>query len=274
VQQDNETGFLFDWAASTNLDAYPGVVYADGIAAMHDTIVATPGITTIIAIAPAGNIQALLARYPGVEARVRIVAMSGSIYRGYDNSTKPDAEYNVADNVPASQAMYAAHWAETMVTTPLDTCGVAVLAGTDYRSLLQGSGPILTTLLECWLFWCNSQNPSAQQPSQHSSILYDPVAVYLASGWSESFTDMVALNVSVTDAGYTVPSVQVSVKLRETERGRERSKDTETGKERPRGKGRESERERERRSCGEESLASSAHVSTTGKYDPRGAELD
>lgn len=85
----------------------------------------------LIAIAPATNFPSLLQRAPDVVNNAAIFAMSGSIYRGYNNATTPAQEYNVAVCPDCTALMYAAGWQVT--TTPLDTCGTVSSGHDAYR---------------------------------------------------------------------------------------------------------------------------------------------
>ena len=59
----------------------------------------------VIEIAPATSLGQVLAANPSLSANAICVAMSGSIYHGYGNSSGPDKEYNVVQDIPASQYM-------------------------------------------------------------------------------------------------------------------------------------------------------------------------
>jgi hypothetical protein len=85
----------------------------------------------IVEIAPATSLGTILGFNPGLAANCIPVAMSGSIYRGcvillqvsyycteyssrtvsrYENSSTPAAEYNVVQNITASQFVYNSSW--------------------------------------------------------------------------------------------------------------------------------------------------------------------
>lgn len=193
---------LYGWAADYNISSYPGVLYTDGVQAMIDTIKASPSRVTILAIAPATNFPELLAQGgPAVVANAQIVAMSGSIYRGYDNSTTPAAEYNVAVCPGCTQAMYSAGWPVT--STPLDTCGTAQLSGDAYNTLLSSTSPIGTVLVECYLYWCVN---GFWNPQKTSDVWYDAVATFLATPAAAANIQFKTLNIAVTSDGYTVIS--------------------------------------------------------------------
>ena len=62
----------------------------------------------LIELAPMTNLLELQRRFPHVALdRVRVVAMAGSLRRGYNNETHPVAEYNVATDIPATSARAA-----------------------------------------------------------------------------------------------------------------------------------------------------------------------
>lgn len=116
-------GSQYPWIGDYSLAQYPGNVSLDGVGALIDVLsAASPQAPVwIVCIAPTPNIESLLLRAPQLAANARIIAMSGSIYLGYNGQPPPSAEYNVAENTTAAQAMYAAHWAAPMITAPVDT---------------------------------------------------------------------------------------------------------------------------------------------------------
>jgi hypothetical protein len=64
----------------------------------------------VVEIAPATSLGGVVAQAPTLAANVITTAMSGSVYHGYGNSSGPGREYNVVQNISASQAMYASSW--------------------------------------------------------------------------------------------------------------------------------------------------------------------
>jgi inosine-uridine nucleoside N-ribohydrolase len=83
------------WVEGYRLSSYPGPVHEDGVGAIVDTIMRSPGPITLICIGPVPNIAAALVREPAIARRARFVGMHGSIRRGYGGSTEVSAEYNV-----------------------------------------------------------------------------------------------------------------------------------------------------------------------------------
>jgi purine nucleosidase len=95
------------WAARQPAKPHPGAVDF-----LLDQIRQHPGEITLIAIAPETNLGAALERDPATFKKLkRIVLMGGSIRRGYDDlgyapDHGPDAEYNIAMDIPAAQAVF------------------------------------------------------------------------------------------------------------------------------------------------------------------------
>jgi len=202
LQQDNYVGPLYGWAADYDLMKYPGKLYMDGVQQAINIIQQSDVPVVIVAIAPATNIKQMLVLAPSIGARTEIKAMSGN-YKGCINGSEPCAEWNVAQNVSASQAMYAEGW--KMSTTPLDTCGQAIIDGDIYQTLLGGNNtahPVLQTLLENFVYW-HYHGGWGGDPKVTSSTLFDAVASYMAFS-DESFCDMQLLNVAVNSQGLTV----------------------------------------------------------------------
>lgn len=204
---DNRTvpGPLFDWAKDYNLTDYKGGIFSDGVNKMASVITESEENIEIIAIAPATNFPSLLQRFPDVIKQAEVKAMSGSVYRGYDNSSVPTAEYNVQHCPSCSAAMYEAKW--NVTTTPLDTCGVVTLSGNSWDVLLNSTNPVSSVLMESYIYWClhsHTYHPCSVIPGSNTDVFYDPVAVYLCFPQSSNLLNFVTLDVRVTDDGHTV----------------------------------------------------------------------
>lgn len=195
---------LADWASDYSLDKYPGTVYQDGISAAIEVINNSTEPVVIVAIAPATNFPMMLAKAPAIVKKASVAAMSGSIYRGYGNSSTPSAEYNVAECPGCTSAMYGAGW--PVKTTPLDTCGVAFLQGAAYDTLMRAHSTVGMVLLESYLSWCNSNN--FNPAGGKSDVWYDAFAMTLAGNLGATYANFQELNVYVTSNGFTVPAPQ------------------------------------------------------------------
>ncbi|MBZ0255729.1 nucleoside hydrolase [bacterium] len=204
VKTNENAGSQLEWAKDYDLEKYPGEVIQDGVGAIIDTVASTTDTVTLIVIGPCPNIPKLLQRAPAIVNHVRVVAMSGSIDRGYEGSFAPDAEYNVRADIDAAQALYRAGWDLTI--TPLDTCGVVQLRGIGYMEMLRQANAIphnklVNTIQNAYQTWVKVRK--ARLDTQvASSVLFDTVAVYLA--FDQSKCNMEDLKLKVDHRGYTV----------------------------------------------------------------------
>jgi inosine-uridine nucleoside N-ribohydrolase len=187
------------WVGDYNLNSYPGRVHTDGVGAIVEVIMSSPEPLTLICIGPMPNVAAALAREPRIARRARFVGMDGSVRLGYGGSKKPEAEWNVKAAPTAAQQGLSAPWDITI--TPLDSCGLVTLDGARYQRMLQARDPVPATIVENYRIWSKAGG-NAAQAEQHSSVLYDPVAVYLS--FNQQFCKMERLGIRVTDAGFTV----------------------------------------------------------------------
>jgi inosine-uridine nucleoside N-ribohydrolase len=192
-------GAQAEWVADYDLGSYPGRVYADGVGAIIEVIMSSPQPMTLICIGPMPNIAAALEREPRIAGRARFVGMDGSVRRGYGGAKTPEAEWNVKANPIAARQGLSVPWDITI--TPLDTCGVVTLDGARYQRILNARGPVPATIVENYRLWSKAGHNEAAA-EQHSSVLYDPVAVYLA--FAQDFCKMERLGIRVTDEGLTV----------------------------------------------------------------------
>ncbi len=204
VKTSDKPGRQIAWAEDYDLARYPGGVNQDGVGAIIDTVASTTDAVTLIVIGPCPNIPKLLQRAPAIVNHVRVVAMSGSVDRGYGGAHAPDAEYNVRADIAAAQAMYRAGWDLTI--TPLDTCGEIRLRGIGYQDMLHmaNSTPrnlLVNAIQEAYQVWVKAGN--ARLDTQvRSSVLFDTVAVYLS--FDQSLVEMEDLKLKVDHRGYTV----------------------------------------------------------------------
>jgi len=90
----------------------------------------------------------------GVQAIIenaRFVGMFGSVYKGYAGEPDVAAEWNVKIDPQSLQRVFAAKWDCTI--TPLDTCGLVVLDGANYRQLHDSDDPWMMALMENYRVW-------------------------------------------------------------------------------------------------------------------------
>jgi len=189
------------WIKDYDLKSYPGKVLTNGVQAIIDTIMNSPQPVTLICIGPVPNIAEALKREPRIAHHARFVGMDGSVRLGYDGAKPPCAEWNVKADPKALQAVFAAPWDITI--TPLDTCGLVILAGDKYRRVLDSTNRIVADLIANYRVWLVNQPAlAADMADHHSTTLFDTVAVYLALRPDQCV--MEKLNLRVTDDGFTV----------------------------------------------------------------------
>jgi inosine-uridine nucleoside N-ribohydrolase len=202
-----------EWIKDYELSSYPGKIYEDGIQALVDTVMKSRQPIKVVAVGPLPNIAAALEREPKIAEKAEFVGMHGSVYRGYGNSSKISAEYNVKAFVKEAQKVFTAGW--DMTITPLDTCGIIQLKGQKYQKVLNRNSPLTRALIENYRAWykqgiLNKEKEISESElkkrvdkklNSSSSTLFDTVAIYLAM--STDLVKMEKLPIKVTDDGFT-----------------------------------------------------------------------
>lgn len=187
------------WLKGDELERYSGPVSEDGAGRLIEIVRDSPEPVSLISIGPLSTLAAALDRAPDIAGRIRFTGMFGSIRRGLENQEGQIAEYNVRQDIPAAQKVFAAPWREARIT-PLDTCGAIRLRGEDYRRIFQSDVPWLAPIREGYFIWRRALQ--GEEDVKESSILFDTVAVHLAR--STEFLAMENLPLSVDDRGFTI----------------------------------------------------------------------
>ena len=200
VHENDGTSPQEAWVGGMQLSDYSGQIIEDGVGAMIDVIMNSPEPVTLICIGPVPNLRAALEREPRIVENAKIVGMFGSLRLGYDGSEEISSETNVRLNPAACRQMFNAFTDVTI--TPLDTCGLVQLKGFQYKKVHDCKDPLIQALIESYTSWAKYVDWTVVDPTVHSSILFDTVAVYLAI--SEDFVEIEELGVRVTDDGYTL----------------------------------------------------------------------
>ena len=201
------------WAKDYKLSSYPGTIHKDGVQALIDTVMKSPGPIKVIAVGPLPNIAAALEREPRIAKKAEFVGMHGSIRRGYNGGPRPSAEYNVRAYAKEAQKVFTAPW--KMTITPLDTCGIVHLIDGKYQKVLKRNSELTRALMENYRAWYeqpikNKQKDISeaelkkkvdQKCNSSSTTLFDTVGIYL--GMTGKLVKMEKLRIKVTDDGYT-----------------------------------------------------------------------
>ena len=193
VKTSDDKGAQEPWVEGYQLEKYPGAIHEDGVNALVETIMDSPEQITLICIGPVPNIKLALEREPGIARKARFVGMHGSVRKGYGGAKKISAEWNVRADPAAARAALTAAWDVTI--TPVDTCGLVVLKGAKYSCVRDCPDPLMKALIENYRLWLKDK------PDEKSSVLFDTVAIHLAS--STEFLVMEDVGVRVTDDGHT-----------------------------------------------------------------------
>lgn len=190
------------WLAGYDVSQYPGKIYADGITAMIELIMASPEPVTIVAVGAVPNIARALQQEPRIAARCRFVGMHGSFRVGYGGSSELAAEANVRGDPAALRTVLAAPWQDILLT-PLDTCGLVELGGEAYHAIWCATGDaMLRALIENYCIFAPRVGwMRCDWFAVKSTTLFDCVAVYLA--YDEALVGIETLTFNVTDEGFT-----------------------------------------------------------------------
>jgi inosine-uridine nucleoside N-ribohydrolase len=148
-----------------------------------------PGEITLVAIGPLTNVAALLQRHVGIGKKVkRIVLMGGSFARGYEPSSAPAAEYNIAADPAAARGVFSSGVPILMV--PLDVTAMLQLDAAGRHSVFMHLSPLTNALTLLYHLW-----------NQETPTLFDPMAVAMVT--EPSLCETQELAVEVDAQGYT-----------------------------------------------------------------------
>ena len=139
----------------------------------------------VIEIAPATSLGAIIQSNSTLSKNAVVVAMSGSIFVGYGNSSLPSKEYNVYTDITASQYVYNASWLYPLCMAPLDTTIFDQFNGGTYANLLKANTsahPFVVSILNHYEVWYANGGSSFYailpfSPLTGTSTMYD-VQVY------------------------------------------------------------------------------------------------
>ncbi|MGA7158897.1 MAG: nucleoside hydrolase [Acidobacteriaceae bacterium] len=189
----------FTQAAWAKGFAEPAKGWPNAIDFILDAIRKNPGEITLISIAPLSNVGALIARDPATFRKLkRVVMMGGSIRRGYGDlgylpDRGPSAEWNIAEDVPAAQALFASGVPIAMM--PLDSTQLKL--DEVMRPILFGqhsaTTDALTALYEQW----------AASTKQVTPTLFDAMAVAVVL--DPKLCPVTPMHIVVDGAGFTRP---------------------------------------------------------------------
>jgi inosine-uridine nucleoside N-ribohydrolase len=212
----------YPWAQDYSLDTFKqrgGKIIMGTSALLAEMKRATPTDPTyIVEIAPANSLGDILLvpSNVGLAKNCICVAMSGSVYLGYGNSSTPDEEYNVVQNISSSQAMYNSVWLKPLVTAPLDTTNFEQWDGKTYQPLVLANNTdhlFVQILLENYQVWYDNGGKDHGgflpfTPTTGTDVLFDAQAAWMAGKMiaQETFDPLVmsSLHLRINSDGYSV----------------------------------------------------------------------
>ena len=148
-----------------------------------------PGQITLIAIGELTNVAALIKADPLAAKQIkRIAMMGGSIARGYEPGSQPDAEWNIKSNPAAAQVVFSS--GIPIIMAPLDVTAMLKLDAAARSRIFSQNTPVTNSLAALYHLW-NHETPT----------LFDPMAVALVL--DPGLCQTKDLAVEVDDQGFT-----------------------------------------------------------------------
>jgi inosine-uridine nucleoside N-ribohydrolase len=193
---------VFTQRAYAEQEAEPSQPYADAIGTSLDLIRNSPGQITLIAIAPLGNVGAMIDRDPATFRKLkRVVLMGGSIHRGYNDSRTPEPEWNIKMDIGSARKLFAS--GVPIFVMPLDATNLK-LDEARRQSVFRHDSPLTDQLAILYKEW-GSKTPT----------LFDAMAVAYAI--DPALCPTTPLHLSVDHRGMTMsgdgaPNAQVCLK--------------------------------------------------------------
>ena len=170
----------------------PDRTYPDAIEFMLNTIRTNPGQITLVAVAPLTNVGALIAKDPKTFGKLRrVVLMGGSVAHGYGNKEKPDAEWNIVNDIAAAKALFGA--GVPLYVMPLDSTQIQL--GASRQAELFGKKTGMSEALE-------ELTAEWSAATKHKSpTLFDAVAATYAV--KPEICPTTPMRIEVDDKGFT-----------------------------------------------------------------------
>jgi len=214
-KDDDNHVYEYRWSEDYSLDQFKkdgGLVFLDGEQALFDEMskASADNIYHYIQISPSTSLGNVLQRQPSLSTYMKLFAMGGSIYSGYENSSSPSREYNIYYDTPASQIMFSSNWTYFSLST-LDCTNFMQFYGPLWKNFLshRSSSRIVNMVIESFTIWYNDGGkilPSTlpYTPELGTPEMYDALAAYLASIYTSVKPAVLTfLPLFVTDDGYT-----------------------------------------------------------------------
>lgn len=167
----------------------PQIMKESAVDFMRSKLHRYPGQVTLIAIGELTNVAALIKADPLAAKKIkRIALMGGSIARGYEPGSKPDAEWNIKSNPAAAQVVFSS--GIPIIMAPLDVTAMLKLDAAGRSRIFNKNTPLAHALSALYHLW-----------NQETPTLFDPMAVALVL--DPTLCQTKDLAVEVDDKGFT-----------------------------------------------------------------------
>lgn len=167
--------FHEEYYQNFDLSTYPGKIYTG----MQETVNLFNSYENIklLSLAPMTNIKKIFELSPHLLDKAQVIAMGGSLYKGYLNQDKASPEYNILMDLEASK--YVFENVKDCILAPLDVCRDFIIDGKNYQFLLLSKDDDIQLLIENYKLWERTYVGGALKydSSVSSTILYDVVPV-------------------------------------------------------------------------------------------------
>jgi purine nucleosidase len=192
VFQGPKTIVKSDFTQRKWAEGSPDRTYPDAIEFMLDTIRKNPGQITLVSVAPLTNVGALIEKDPKTFQKLkRVVIMGGSVEHGYGSKVRPDAEWNIANDVEAAKALFAS--GVPLYVMPLDSTQIPFEPAQQSELFAKKTG-MARALEELTSEWSAGTN-------RKSPILFDVVAAAYAV--KKEICPTTPMRIEVDDNGFT-----------------------------------------------------------------------
>lgn len=210
--RDPQPDYPIDWQIQYR--RHPAVIFnrthrplkESAVQLMYQKLKEQPGKVTLITLGPLTNVARLLKEHPDAKDMIqRIVAMGGSVDRGYEGKKGIEAEWNVKQDAPAARAVFES--GVPLVLIPLDATAEAKLSKRRLEEIFAPYSRLTMQVQALYQLW-----------GKEEPVMFDPAAV--AAAYAEKFFSFKELALEVDDKGFTrigkgKPNARVALDMRE-----------------------------------------------------------
>lgn len=195
---ENECYAQKRWTDDFDISNYQGHIYSSASKAYKEILTKYHD-CLIVGLAPFSTLA--MVKSTLVQKQIPILAMAGSVFKGYFNSDTPSIECNIVTDINASKAIFNADIPLTIV--PLDVCGGTIIRGKQYQQIKKSSALPSKIVMENYQIWQQDYVGGAVKLNidKESSYLYDLVAVWPLI-FPQNF-DTLNYPIYISDDGYT-----------------------------------------------------------------------